>query len=130
MQFVVQGRHLELTEALKAHCQTRIYDRAIRLVNDSAARMEVELADEFGEKQRSGDKACRIHLRAPGLSPIIVREVRPNMYEAIDLAADRLLEAIRRGLKKRESYSRESIKDLEALPPPITSDAAQKLATE
>src|SRR5690606_36740337 len=129
MQFVVQGRHLELTEALKAHCQTRLYDRAIRLVNDSAARMEVELADEFGEKQRDADKSCRIHLRSPGMTPIVVREVRPNMYEAIDLAADRLIEAIRRGLKKRESYSRESIKDLEPiLPPP--SETKQKLATE
>lgn len=116
MQFVVHGRHLELTEALKAHCQTRLYDRAIRLVNDSAARMEVELADEFGQKQRSGDKSCRIHLRTPGLSPIIVREVRPNMYEAIDVAADRLLEAVRRALRKRESYSRESLKDLDVAP--------------
>lgn len=129
MQFVVHGRHLELTEALKAHCQTRLYDRAIRLVNDSAARMEVELADEFGEKQRDADKSCRIHLRSPGMTPIVVREVRPNMYEAIDLAADRLIEAIRRGLKKRESYSRESIKDLEPILP-TPSETEQKLATE
>jgi ribosomal subunit interface protein len=130
MQFVVHGRHLELTEALKAHCQTRLYDRAIRLVNDSAARMEVELADEFGDKQRSADKSCRIHLRSPGMTPIVVREVRPNMYEAIDLAADRLIEAIRRGLKKRESYSRESIKDLEPILPTPSSPTTQKLATE
>ena len=129
MQFVVHGRHLELTEALKAHCQTRLYDREIRLVNDSAARMEVELADEFGEKQRDADKSCRIHLRSPGMTPIVVREVRPNMYEAIDLAADRLIEAIRRGLKKRESYSRESIKDLEPILP-TPSETKQKLATE
>lgn len=116
MQFVVHGHHLDLTDALKAHCHTRIYERITRLVNDSAARMEVELADEFGQKQRSGDKSCRIHLRTPGLSPIIVREVRPNMYEAIDVAADRLLEAVRRALRKRESYSRESLKDLDVAP--------------
>src|SRR5690606_16114422 len=95
-----------------------------RLVNDSAARMEVELADEFGQKQRSGDKSCRIHLRTPGLSPIIVREVRPNMYEAIDVAADRLLEAVRRALRKRESYSRESLKDLDVAPPEPAASTA------
>ncbi len=119
MQFVVHGHHLELTEALKSHCKTRIYDRAAKLVSDSAARLQVELSDEFGEKQRDADKACRIHLRSPGLSPIIVREVRPNMYEAIDVAADRLFEAVRRGMKKRESYSRESIKDLDPILPPL-----------
>lgn len=128
MQFVVQGRHLDLTEALKAHCRTRIYDRSIKLVNNSAARMEVELADEFGEKQRSGDKSCRIHLRAPGVGPIIVRETRPNMYEAIDVAADRLVEAIRRALGKRESYSRESIKDMDAIPTEMA--AAPERATD
>lgn len=117
MQFVVHGRHLELTEALKAHCKTRIYDRATKLINDSAARMEVELSDEFGEKQRDGDKSCRVHLRSPGLAPIIVREVRPNMYEAIDVAADRLLVVMKRAMQKRESYSRESIKDLEVILP-------------
>lgn len=126
MQFVVHGHHLDLTEALKAHCKTRIFERATKLVNDSAARMEVELADEFGEKQRSGDKSCRVHLRAPGLTPIIVRETRPNMYEAIDVAADRLVEAMRRAMRKRESYSRESIKDLDALPPEVASTATER----
>lgn len=121
MQFVVHGHHLELTEALKSHCKTRLFDRATKLVNDSAARLQVELSDEFGEKQRDADKACRVHLRSPGMAPIIVREVRPNMYEAIDVAGDRLFEAMRRGMEKRESYSRRSIKDLDPLPPPASA---------
>lgn len=113
MQFVVHGHHLDLTEALKERCRGQIFERAQRLVTDSAARLEVELSDKYGVKQRGADKACRVNLRAPGLGPITVTEVRQNMYEAIDVAADRLLEALRRGLARRENYSRESIKNLE-----------------
>lgn len=123
MQFVVHGHHLELTEALKERCRTRIHDRALKLVNDSAAKMEVELSDRFGAKQRDADKACRIHLKAPGLNPIVVTEVRPNMYEAIDLAADRLFEALRRGRDKKETYKRESIKTLDfAIDTPVEGE--------
>lgn len=111
MQFVVRGHHLELTQSLKDRART-VYERAEKLLDDPAARMEIELEDEFGDKQRSADKACRVHLRVPGVAPIIVSEVRPDMYEAIDLAADRLVEALRRALEKRENFSRESIKNL------------------
>lgn len=113
MQFVVHGHHLELTEALKERCKTRIHDRVVKFTADSAAKLEVELSDRFGAKQRDADKACRIHLRAPGLTPIVVTEVRPNMYEAIDLAADRVVEALRRSRDKRDGYKRESIKTLD-----------------
>ena len=113
MQFVVHGHHLDLTESLKERCRLHIFERAEKLVDDSAARMEIVLSDHFGSRKGKADKSCAIDLRAPGVSPIHVTEVRPNMYEAIDLAADRLVEALRRSVEKRENFNRrESIKNL------------------
>lgn len=106
MQFVVHGHHLELTESLKERCRLHIYERVEKLVDDSAARLEIELTDQFGAKSRSGDMGCRIDLRVPGLAPIHVDELRGNMHEAIDLAADRLVEALRRSIEKREGSRR------------------------
>lgn len=111
MQFIVHGHHLELTESLKERCRS-IHEKAEKLLDDPAARMEIELSDEFGEKQRKGDKVCRVRLRIPGQAPVLVTETRSDMYEAIDIASDRVVEALRRALKKRETYSRESIKTL------------------
>ncbi|AKU90176.1 HPF/RaiA family ribosome-associated protein [Vulgatibacter incomptus] len=113
MQFVVHGHHLELTDALKERCRQHVLERAGKLVVDSAARLEIVLADEYGSRHGRADKACSLDFRAPGIPPIHVTEVRPNMYEAIDLAADRLVEALRRGVEKRENFNRrESIKNL------------------
>lgn len=106
MQFVVHGHHLELTESLKERCDAHIHDRVEKLVDNPAARLEVELGDQFGAKHGKGDKSCRIDLRVPGLAPIHVSELRPSMHEAIDLAADRLMEALRRGTEKRDSNRR------------------------
>ena len=106
MQFIVHGHHLELTESLKERCRSHILDRAEKLVDDSAARLEIELTDHFGQKHGKGDMSCRIDLRAPGIPPIHIEEVRPSMHEAIDLAADRLFEALRRGIERKESRRR------------------------
>lgn len=107
MQFVVHGHHLELTESLKERCRLHIYERVEKLVDDSAARLEVVLTDLFGAKSRSGDMGCKVDLRVPGIAPIHVDEIRPSMYEAIDLAADRVIEALRRSLKKEASRRRD-----------------------
>ena len=103
MQYVVHGHHLELTDALKERCRTHVFERVEKLAEDPASRLEIELADHFGgEKHGKADKSCRIDLRVPGLAPIHISELRPTMAEAIDLAADRLVEALRRAVERRE----------------------------
>lgn len=128
MQFMVHGHHLDLTDALKERCRQHVLDRAAKLVDDSAARLEIVLADQYGSRHGKADKACSISLRAPGMPPINVTEVRHNMYEAIDLAADRLIEAMRRAIQKREKlHRRDSIKGLE---PVAAAETAETLSAE
>lgn len=111
MQFIVHGHHLDLTDSLKERCRVHIFERAEKLLDDSAARLEIELSALSASKNSKGDKSCAINLRAPGLPPIHVTETRLNMHEAIDLAADRLVEALRRGIEKRAEKGRESIRN-------------------
>ena len=106
MQFIVHGHHLELTDSLKERCRAHVLERAEKLVDDTAARLEIELSDHSGQKRGKADKSCRIDLRVPGLAPIHVTEMRSSMHEAIDLAADRLVEALRRGVEKKEDRRR------------------------
>lgn len=121
MQFIVHGHHLELTESLKERCRSHIYERAEKLVDDSAARLEIVLAVDLGGQQHGkGDKICKVDLRVPGLPPIHVEELRPNMHEAIDLAADRLVEALRRAIERREDRRKQaSLKELVHSMPPV-----------
>lgn len=128
MQFIVHGHHLELTESLKQRCRTHIYERAEKLIDDSAARLEIGLTNLFGQKHGKGDMACKISLRAPGLNPIQVEEVRPNMHEAIDLAADRLVEALRRGIERKESRRRQGdIRDFVPVAPAVEHEGQDEV---
>jgi ribosome-associated translation inhibitor RaiA len=118
MQYVVHGHHLDLTPSLKERCHLHVQERAEKLVDDSAARLEIELADHFGGgRHGKADKSCRIDMRVPGLPPIHIAEMRPTMAEAIDLAADRMAEALRRGLERRESARRRAHKEDLGAPP-------------
>jgi putative sigma-54 modulation protein len=117
MQYVVHGHHLELTEALKERCRMHVFERVEKLADDSAARLEIELADHFGQRHGKADKSCRIDMRVPGLPPIHISELRPTMQEAIDLAADRLVEALRRAVERRESMRRRAHKEEAAVLP-------------
>ncbi len=128
MEFVVHGHHLELTESLKSRCHAHIYDRAEKLVDNPAARLEVELGDQFGNKHGKGDKSCRIDLRVPGIAPIHIDELRPSMHEAIDLAADRLIEALRRQVHKKEAVRRrgETIRHADVTVAPTDEEVAEQ----
>jgi len=106
MQFIVHGHHLELSESLKERCRAHVFERVNKLVDDSAARLEIVLSDLYGAKHGKADMSCRIDLRVPGLAPIHVDEVRPSMHEAIDIAADRAVEALRRAVERVEARRR------------------------
>lgn len=127
MQFTVHGHHLELTDSLKERCRTHVYERAEKLVDDPAARMEIVLTDLFGQKHGKGDMGCKITLRVPGLAPINVEEVRPSMHEAIDLAADRVVEALRRGIGRKETRRRQGdIRDFVPAPPAVETEGQEE----
>lgn len=97
MRLDIRGRHLTLTPALLDRV-TRRLRFALGRFDRSVGRVAVRLGDDNGP--RGGvDKSCRVQLRAAG-RPIVIEELDPDMYVAIDHAAERVGRAVERALAR------------------------------
>lgn len=114
MELVVKGRHLKLTDGLRRQVEGKLYEPLSRLVNDSAAQLEVELSD-LGQHADQVDKRCRATVTLPGLEPLTVIEEDSDLYRAIDTVHDRLLTLVKRTLtKRRDRQSRPQARGVES----------------
>jgi putative sigma-54 modulation protein len=96
MQIVVQARGFPLTEALKNHVHNRLGLTLSRLVN-RIRRVSVRLSDLNGP--RGGvDKRCLVELRLSGMPAVVVEDVQPDLYTAIDRACGRAARTVMRRL--------------------------------
>lgn len=95
MRLDIRGRHLPLTPALLDHVTRRLrfalgrFDRSVR-------RVTVRLGDVNGPRG-GADKTCHVQIHA-AQRPITIEELDPDMYAAIDRAADRAARAVERAL--------------------------------
>lgn len=97
MRLDIRGRHLTLTPALLDRV-TRRLRFALGRLDRSVGRVTVRLGDVNGP--RGGiDKSCRVQLHAAG-RPITIEELDPDMYAAIDRAAERVGRAVERALAR------------------------------
>lgn len=97
MQLDIRGRHLTLTVALLDRVDRRLRF-ALGRFDRSLGRVTVRLGDDNGP--RGGvDKSCRVQLYAAG-RPISIEEIDPDMYAAIDRAAERTGRAVERALAR------------------------------
>jgi ribosomal subunit interface protein len=114
MQVTIQSRSFTLTDALRNHVQTRLgftFSRArnrVRLV-------QVRLSDINGP--RGGiDKCCSVKVCMEGLADVVVEDVQPDMYHAIDRAADRAARTVMRRLaldsNRRRRHARQQLQHL------------------
>ncbi|OGQ90040.1 MAG: ribosomal subunit interface protein [Deltaproteobacteria bacterium RIFOXYA12_FULL_58_15] len=103
MKLIVKARHMNLTPALKAHAEDKLGEAITRFYDGPAATLEIELG-ELGRTKDGLDKECRVTAFIPKGKAITITEVSDDMYKAIDLARDRLVETVKRQLdKKREA---------------------------
>ena len=94
MHVIVKARHMTLTPALKAHAEEKLGRSVMKIFDRPACQVEIELTD-LGAKD--GDtKECRVIVFMPKGKTITIKEVTDNMYKAIDLAHDRLLQQVKR----------------------------------
>jgi ribosomal subunit interface protein len=95
MKVIVKARHMNLTPALKAHAEDKLGKAIMRVFDRPAAKIEIELSD-IGHVRDKSDKECRVTVFMPKGKTIVICEVDDEMYKAIDLAHDRLLEQVKR----------------------------------
>ncbi|MDY7230519.1 HPF/RaiA family ribosome-associated protein [Hyalangium rubrum] len=108
MKVLMRGVHLSLSDGLKAYMQEHLVEHVERLFDDEAAEIDISLVDTNGPKG-GVDKECRVTVRLPALSAIHVTETAGTLHEAIDLARDRLVTALKRTLEKRRDVSNQGL---------------------
>ena len=88
MHIELKALGLELTDALRAFCESRIVEPLQRIYDREGPRLEIELSDENGTKGGI-DKRCRITFEMPHTRTINVVQTSDDIYRAVDLAAQR-----------------------------------------
>ena len=99
MDVSVRGRHLDLSEPLKAYAERRL----LFSIGEFALRIgsiEVRVSDVNGP--RGGvDKACDIAVVLPPFGRLVARAIDADAYAAVDRAASRIRSVLVRRLRHR-----------------------------
>lgn len=105
MRVIVKGRHFNLTPAVKAHAEEKLGKSLMRIFDRPAAKIEIDLGF-LGEKRGDDSHECHVSVFMPHGRPINITEVDENIYKAIDLARDRLIEQVKREQGRKRDVSR------------------------
>ena len=98
MHIDMQAQGFRLTGALREHAERRLRF-ALGPAGGRVRRVAVRVADENGP--RGGvDKRCTLRVSLPGHAPVVVEQLDPDLYVAIDRAADRLGRSVARRLAR------------------------------
>ena len=100
MKVLLRGIHMSLTDNLKAYVDTHLVSHIERFADDEASEVDIALVDINGPKG-GVDKECRVTVRMPGLESIHVTETAETLFQAIDIARDRLENAVKRAVERR-----------------------------
>ena len=104
MIVIVKARHMDLTPSLKEHAEQKLGKALMRIVDKPSVRVEIEL-NAIGHVRDGKNKECRVTLLLPRRKAVNIVEVDDDMYKAIDLAHDRLLEQVKRERDRRQNPS-------------------------
>lgn len=104
MIVIVKARHMDLTPSLKEHAEQKLGKALMRILDKPSMRVDIELT-AVGHVRDGKDKECRVTVQMPRGKAINIVEVDEDMYKAIDLAHDRLLEQVKRERDRRQNAS-------------------------
>jgi ribosome-associated translation inhibitor RaiA len=106
MKLVIHSHHLALPSDLGPFLEKHVTRPLARLLDDSAAELAVHLGD--ARPKRGGvDQECRLSFRIPGARRALhVGSVKPDLYQALLDATDRLKRLVKREVSKMRSGAR------------------------
>ncbi len=105
MQIDACGLNFNLTTAIERHIEGRV-KLAVGRASRSIRGVMVRLRDING-KRGGEDKSCRMVAWLHGRGTVVVEAVSRDLYAAVDAAAMKLKEAVRRQLRRRRTLRRE-----------------------
>lgn len=95
MQVNVSARHMSLTPALYAHAEEKLGQALMHIFDRPNTRVKIELG-ALGHTHKREDKTCRVVVSMPKGKVVVISETDDDMYKAINLAHDRVLERVKR----------------------------------
>lgn len=91
MHVYLAARHLELTEPLRDYVEQHLIRHIREHTGLNIPRVEVQL---FAEGDKGNHFGCHVLVEVKGDRSINVREIDDTLYEAIDLARDRVVRSM------------------------------------
>jgi ribosomal subunit interface protein len=88
MQINIYAHGFTTTEALREHVTRRLH-RALGGCADHISKARVRLSDVNGPRG-GADKCCQIQVRLATLADVVIENTEPDLYVAIDRAAERV----------------------------------------
>lgn len=95
MQVTVSGRHMGVSDALKAYCQ----EKAERLPRFLDRIQAIEVVVDG----KDGTHTVEIIVRSAGAQPFVATEQHADAYAAVDLLIDKIEEQLRRYKEKHRN---------------------------
>jgi ribosomal subunit interface protein len=109
MLIEVQAHGFDLTDALRSHVERRVRF-ALSHRGYTIARVRVRLADV--NASRGGiDKRCLVRVQLDGLPEVLVEDVQPDLYSAVDQATGRASRSVSRALERRNARRQTPVPD-------------------
>ena len=102
MHIEIQTNGFELTEGLREHTERRLRF-ALSWASHDVRKIAVRLFDINGPRG-GNDKRCRIQIPLPGTADVMIEDTEPDLYIAIDRAADRAERAVARKLERQREH--------------------------
>ena len=106
MRIDIHTSSFSLTDSLRRHIEHKI--RSTLSWAQSIQNVSLRLDDINGPKG-GADKSCRIQIPIAGGTPVVIYEVQPDLYVAIDRAVERADRALGRKLTRKRDFSHKRI---------------------
>lgn len=108
MRINILAQGFELTDGLREHTERRLRF-ALSWADRYVGKIDVRLFDINGPRG-GNDKCCRIQIPLPGTPDVMIEDTEPDLYIAIDRAADRAERAVARRLERQREHRHGAVK--------------------
>ena len=96
MKLIVQGKQMRVSASVKRYAEEHVLQPLTRFYDNEAAELRVEVGKD--NPNRGESTQCHLTFRMPGARTIQIEETTPDVYGALDVAADRLVRVAKKEL--------------------------------
>jgi len=105
MEFHLRTHSVEIDTYTREYAEEKIGRAVRKVVGKEGSRVDVEISDPA---QGTGTPICRVTVKVsvPRTKPAVVHVEQAEPRAAIDLASDKILNALKRGVQKKRDKAR------------------------